>query len=134
VVHRLKADFPSLHFILNGGLRDHDTALQAGQGLDGVMIGREAYENPWMLSATDAKWFGAAPVARTRRSVALAMADYAERFRDLPARTILRHLLGLYRGQSGARLWRRLLSGSLAAQVGAAPELLRQALDQVDPV
>lgn len=134
VVHRLKADFPSLHFILNGGLRDHDTALQAGQGLDGVMIGREAYENPWMLSATDAKWFGAAPVARTRRSVALAMADYAERFRDLPARTILRHLLGLYRGQSGAGLWRRLLSGSLAAQVGAAPELLRQALDQVDPV
>jgi tRNA-dihydrouridine synthase A len=100
-----------------------------------------------MLAEVDSRWFGMAerpdrtPGApcdldppRGRRSVAEAMAVYAEGFPELPARVILRHLLGLYHGRPRARLWRQRLSGAAAAAVGAAPELLRSTLDLVDPV
>lgn len=153
IVHRLKADFPELTIILNGGLTTHEGATVAAQGLDGVMLGREAYHNPWVLAEVDSRWYGVVdrpdhhpngPLSdpdsprsgqgRSRRAVAEAMAVYAEGFPDLPARVILRHLLGLYHGQPRARLWRQRLSGAPAAAVGAAPELLRSTLDLVDPV
>jgi tRNA-dihydrouridine synthase A len=137
IVHRLKADFPDLTIILNGGLTTHEGASAAVQGLDGVMFGREAYHNPWVLAEVDSRWFGMAELAdppRVRRSVAEAMAAYAEGFPELPARAILRHLLGLYHAQPRARLWRQRLSGAAAATVGAAPALLRSTLDLVDPV
>jgi tRNA-dihydrouridine synthase A len=115
------------------------------------MFGREAYHNPWVLAEVDSKWFGMALIPdhppdhssgnpggprgpSGRRSVAEAMAVYAEGFPELPARVILRHLLGLYHAQPRARLWRQRLSGVAAAAVGAAPELLRSTLDLVDPV
>ena len=137
IVHRLKADFPDLTIILNGGLTTHEGASAAAQGLDGVMLGREAYHNPWVLAEVDSRWFGLAELPdlpRSRRAVAEAMAVYAEGFPELPARVILRHLLGLYHGQPRARLWRQRLSGAAAAAVGAAPALLRSTLDLVDPV
>jgi tRNA-dihydrouridine synthase A len=137
IVHRLKADFPDLTIILNGGLTTHEGASAAAQGLDGVMLGREAYHNPWVLAEVDSRWFGLAELPdlpRSRRAVAEAMAVYAEGFPELPARAILRHLLGLYHGQPRARLWRQRLSGAAAAAVGAAPALLRSTLDLVDPV
>jgi len=137
IVHRLKADFPDLTIILNGGLTTHEGASAAAQGLDGVMLGREAYHNPWVLAEVDSRWFGLAELPdlpRSRRAVAEAMAVYAEGFPELPARVILRHLLGLYHGQPRARLWRQRLSGAAAAAVGAAPTLLRSTLDLVDPV
>jgi tRNA-dihydrouridine synthase A len=137
IVHRLKADFPDLTIILNGGLTTHEGASAAAQGLDGVMLGREAYHNPWVLAEVDSRWFGLAELPdlpRSRRAVAEAMAVYAEGFPELPARVILRHLLGLYHGQPRARLWRQRLSGAAAAVVGAAPALLRSTLDLVDPV
>jgi tRNA-dihydrouridine synthase A len=137
IVHRLKADFPDLTIILNGGLTTHEGASAAAQGLDGVMFGREAYHNPWVLAEVDSRWYGMADLSdqpRSRRVVAEAMAVYAEGFLELPARVILRHLLGLYHGQPRARLWRQRLSGAAAAAVGAAPALLRSTLDLVDPV
>jgi tRNA-dihydrouridine synthase A len=137
IVHRLKADFPDLTIILNGGLTTHEGASAAAQGLDGVMLGREAYHNPWVLAEVDSRWFGLAELPdlpRSRRAVAEAMAVYAEGFPELPARVILRHMLGLYHGQPRARLWRQRLSGAAAAAVGAAPALLRSTLDLVDPV
>ena len=137
IVHRLKADFPNLTIILNGGLTTHEGASAAAQGLDGVMFGREAYHNPWVLAEVDSRWYGMADLSdqpRSRRVVAEAMAVYAEGFPELPARVILRHLLGLYHGQPRARLWRQRLSGAAAAAVGAAPALLRSTLDLVDPV
>jgi tRNA-dihydrouridine synthase A len=138
IVHRLKADFPELTIILNGGLTTHEGARAAAEGLDGVMFGREAYHNPWVLAEVDSRWFvGTAELSdphRGRRSVAEAMAVYAEGFPELPARVILRHLLGLYHGRPRARLWRQRLSGAAAAAIGAAPELLRSTLDLVDPV
>jgi tRNA-dihydrouridine synthase A len=151
IVHRLKADFPDLTIILNGGLTTHEGASAAAEGLDGVMFGREAYHNPWVLAEVDSKWFGMALIPdhppdhssgnpggprgpSGRRSVAEAMAVYAEGFPELPARVILRHLLGLYHGRPRARLWRQRLSGAAASAIGAAPELLRSTLDLVDPV
>jgi len=137
IVHRLKADFPGLTIILNGGLTTHEGASAAVQGLDGVMFGREACHNPWVLAEVDSRWYGVADLSdhpRSRRAVAEAMAVYAEGFPELPARVILRHLLGLYHGQPRARLWRQRLSGAAAAAIGAAPELLRSTLDLVDPV
>jgi len=137
IVHRLKADFPGLTIILNGGLTTHEGASASAQGLDGVMFGREAYHNPWVLAEVDSRWYGVADLSdhpRSRRAVAEAMAVYAEGFPELPARVILRHLLGLYHGQPRARLWRQRLSGAAAAAIGAAPELLRSTLDLVDPV
>jgi tRNA-dihydrouridine synthase A len=101
------------------------------------MFGREAYHNPWVLAEVDSRWYGVADLSdhpRSRRAVAEAMAVYAEGFPELPARVILRHLLGLYHGQPRARLWRQRLSGAAAAAIGAAPELLRSTLDLVDPV
>jgi tRNA-dihydrouridine synthase A len=137
VVHRLKADFPDLTIILNGGLTTHEGASAAAQGLDGVMFGREAYHNPWVLAEVDSRWFGLAELPElplSRRAVAEAMAVYAEGLPELPARVILRHLLGLYHGQPRARLWRQRLSGAAAAAIGAAPALLRSTLELVDPV
>ena len=153
IVHRLKAEFPDLTIILNGGLTTHEGASASAQGLDGVMFGREAYHNPWVLGEVDSHWYGVADLSdhppagspvvspvgshrgpRSRRAVAEAMAVYAEGFPGLPARVILRHLLGLYHGQPRARLWRQRLSGAAAAAIGAAPELLRSTLDLVDPV
>jgi len=137
IVHRLKAEFPGLTIILNGGLTTHEGASASAQGLDGVMFGREAYHNPWVLAEVDSRWYGVADLSdhpRSRRAVAEAMAVYAEGFPELPARVILRHLLGLYHGQPRARLWRQRLSGAAAAAIGAAPELLRSTLDLVDPV
>jgi tRNA-dihydrouridine synthase A len=160
LVHRLKRDFPALQFVLNGGLREHQQARELALGLDGVMFGREAYHNPWILSAVDSFWGEethsvpakpaphstpveapsvpqpiplAASAGSSRRAVAQAMADYAVGFRHLPAHAILRHLLGLYHGQPRARLWRQQLSGAQAARIGAAPELIQRALDLVDP-
>jgi tRNA-dihydrouridine synthase A len=151
IVHRLKAEFSDLTIILNGGLTTHEGASASAQGLDGVMFGREAYHNPWVLAEVDSRWFGVADLSdhpsggspggssrgprgpRSRRAVAEAMAVYAEGFPELPARVILRHLLGLYHGQPRARLWRQRLSGAAAAAIGAAPELLRSTLDLVDP-
>jgi len=157
IVHRLKAEFPDLTIILNGGLTTHEGASASAQGLDGVMFGREAYHNPWVLGEVDSHWYGVADLSdhppagspgvspvgspvgsprgpRSRRAVAEAMAIYAEGFPELPARVILRHMLGLYHGQPRARLWRQRLSGAAAAAIGAAPELLRSTLDLVDPV
>ncbi len=137
IVHRLKAEFPGLTIILNGGLTTHEGASASAQDLDGVMFGREAYHNPWVLAEVDSRWYGVADLSghpRSRRVVAEAMAVYAEGFPELPARVILRHLLGLYHGQPRARLWRQRLSGVAAAAIGAAPELLRSTLDLVDPV
>src|SRR5690606_20746359 len=131
VVRRLKADFPALRFVLNGGLRDHEAAMDASRGLDGVMLGRAVYENPWLLAEGDARHFGSAaepPVLRTE--VALAMRDYArERRREgVPLRAITRHMLGLFNGLPGARRWRRLLSDAALLR-DDDPDLIARALE-----
>ena len=118
VVHRLKREFPELEIVVNGGLAslaDIDRELAA---LDGAMIGRAAYQNPWLLTEFDARQ-GGRRAARTRAEVVEAIVPYAERHVAAGGslRQITRHMLGLYHGQPGARAWRRALSeaGWLAA-------------------
>jgi tRNA-dihydrouridine synthase A len=133
VVHRLKADFPSLAFVLNGGLSDWGTIERELQGLDGVMLGRVAYHDPWILAAVDWKVFGDATPIHTRAEVLRALVPYArtQLARGAPLRAIARHVLGLYHGQSGGRRFRQVLSDSrLLANAG--PELFEEALATVE--
>jgi tRNA-dihydrouridine synthase A len=112
-VYRLKQDFPQLTFALNGGVTSADQVHEALAHVDGAMIGREAYHNPWWLASWDHEFFGDAPQGITRESVEIAMADYmAREKRDhgTPWPNIARHMLGLRNGLPGARRWRRVWS------------------------
>ena len=114
VVHRLKSDFPGIAFSINGGFT---TAEQVGRQLlqlDGVMVGREAYHNPFWLAQWDAAFFGETPsVDVTRESVEAHMCDYMARevaLRGTPWPSIARHMLGLRHGLPGSRRWRQVWS------------------------
>jgi tRNA-dihydrouridine synthase A len=118
-VYRLKRELPTLAIVINGGIttrREIETHLGH---VDGVMLGRAAYHDPWVL----------ADVGNTREKVVKTMYEYARR--HLPLRQVARHMLGLYHGMPRARLWRRMLSDS-ARLAGNRPELLLEALETVD--
>lgn len=122
VVYRLAADFPQAVFVLNGGIGSLAQAAEVLRHVDGVMLGRAAYHDPYLLSEVDRALFGEAE-APTRAQVVAAMSEYLHRqaAAGVPPRAILRHLLGLYHGQAGARNWRRLLSDpAFVARHGAA--------------
>jgi tRNA-dihydrouridine synthase A len=113
MVHRLKSEFPDLVICLNGGINSSEQIARELPYLDGVMVGREAYHNPWWLSDWDAEFFGAAPRDMDRDSVEDAMVAYMEReaaARGTPWYAVARHMLGLRHGQPGARLWRQVWS------------------------
>ena len=126
-VSRLKDDFPELRIVVNGGITDLDQALEHLDAVDGVMIGREAYHNPYLLSRADARVFGDRRPPLTRRAVVEAFMPFAARELRNGASIahVTRHLVGLYQGVPGARRWRRAL-GELARSAGASErELLR---------
>ena len=109
-VQRLRADFPALTFVLNGGLRD---VAQLGQQLtllDGVMIGRQAYHEPWCMREWDARLWGDDTPTTSREDVEQAMVQYMTRHADVPWAHIARHMLGLWNGTPGARRWRQVWS------------------------
>ncbi len=133
VLHQLKADFPDAGFVLNGGLDSIGSALQHGAGLDGVMLGRAAYHDPWLLAEVDRCFYGDDTPPLVRAEVVDAMAEYAQRriAEGVPLRSIVRHMLGLYHGRPGARAWRRTLSDArLLADADAG--LLMQAMREVE--
>lgn len=110
--YQLKRDFPQLEIILNGGVKTLDEVDEHLRHVDGVMLGREAYHNPFVLADVDARFYGAADRALTREEAEAKLIDYcaAELARGTPLGAITRHALGLYRGVAGARGWRRVLS------------------------
>jgi tRNA-dihydrouridine synthase A len=112
--YRLKQDFPSLEIIINGGIKTLDEVDQHLQHVDGVMLGREAYHNPYVLADVDARFYGSPDAAPTREEVEAKLIDYCreELKRGTYLGAITRHALGLYRGVAGARGWRRVLSDS----------------------
>ena len=131
-VNQIKAAFPALEIIGNGGvqtLNQMDTHLQ---NLDGVMIGREAYHNPYLLSAVDARFYHDPVPGLTRREVIEAMIPYIQKHLATGGRLhqITRHLLGLFHGVSGARRWRRYLSENAHKQ-GVNESVVLAALDFV---
>jgi tRNA-dihydrouridine synthase A len=112
-VHRLKRDFPRLTIAVNGGITSSESvAAQLGH-VDGVMIGREAYHNPWWLAQWDSGFFGEQATALTREMVEEQMAQYMIReaaLKGTPWSSIARHMLGLRNGLPGARRWRQVWS------------------------
>ena len=113
LVHRLKKDFPHLNIVINGGLTTHAQIAEQLQQLDGVMVGREAYHNPWLMASWDADFFGETPSGLTRDAVEALMCDYmAHEFKThgTPHSAIARHMLGLRHGLPGSRRWRQVWS------------------------
>ncbi|WP_232353362.1 tRNA dihydrouridine(20/20a) synthase DusA [Cupriavidus oxalaticus] len=113
VAYQLKQEFPQLEILINGGIVTYDEMARHLQHVDGVMIGREAYHQPYVLAEMDVRFYGdAEATVRSRLDVELAMQGYigdmVERGGYMGA--VTRHMLGLYRGVAGGRGWRRVLS------------------------
>ncbi|WP_440995385.1 tRNA dihydrouridine(20/20a) synthase DusA [Arhodomonas sp. SL1] len=132
-VARLKGDFPGLEVIVNGGIADLDAAEGQLVRLDGVMIGRAAYQDPYMLAEADRRIFGEATPPPSRQAVARAYADYvaAELAAGERLSRMTRHLVGLYQGLPGARAWRRHLSEH-GPRRDADATVITEALGHVD--
>lgn len=113
-VYRLKQEFPELCIVLNGGVRSWREIESHLRHVDGVMLGRAAYHNPYLLAQADGRAFGEDARPRTREEVVQSMYLYCQEEvrRGTPLRAIVRHMLGLYHGQPNARAWRRHLSDS----------------------
>jgi len=127
IVHRLKNRYPKLDILINGGFRKLDDIENQFNFVDGVMIGREPYENPYLLTAIERRVFGGAD-APSRHEIVEKMLPFIERQRadGVPLPRITRHMLGLYQGERGARRWRRHLSEN-AHLPGAGIEVIREA-------
>ena len=113
LVHRLKKDFAHLRIVINGGVTTGMQITEQLQQLDGVMVGREAYHNPWLMASWDAEFFGAMPSTLTREAVEAQMCSYmAHEFKThgTPHLAIARHMLGLRHGLPGSRRWRQVWS------------------------
>lgn len=128
-VYQLKRDFPALSIAINGGVKTLEEAKQHLQHLDGVMMGREAYQNPSILAAVDREIFGSQSEVKDSIAIVEALYPYIER--ELANGTYLghitRHILGLFQGVPGARQWRRHLSEN-AHKPGADVKTVEQAL------
>jgi tRNA-dihydrouridine synthase A len=130
-VHRQKARRPELSIVLNGGLKDPQTTLDAIATLDGAMIGREAYQNPCVMAAMEHMLIGRQVADIDRAGIAHEMADYIDcslgQSLQRP-QTALRHLHGLYRGQPGAKHWRLTL-----AELGPTARSARAVIERALP-
>ena len=120
-VYRLKREFPRIEIVINGGITQHIQIENHLRQVDGVMLGRAAYHDPWVL----------ADPGKTRADIVHRMVDYCRRMKDVPLRSITRHILGLYHGQPHARIWRRMLSDSQRLKSND-PALLLEALEIVE--
>jgi len=131
-VYRLKQDFPGLTIAVNGGISSLEAAEQHLQHLDGVMVGREAYQNPYLLAEVDGRLFGDRHPVPSRHEVVEAMVPYIEQelARGNQLSHVTRHMLGLFQGLPGARAWRRHLSEN-ACRPGADCSVLLAALGKV---
>jgi tRNA-dihydrouridine synthase A len=124
LVFALKRARPDLTIVLNGGIDSLDAAEAHLAHVDGVMLGRAAYQTPWLLAEVDERLFGDPPSGLRRADVAEAMADYAARRmgEGVPLKSITRHMMGLFQGLPGARLL-----FEQAHRPGAGPEVIRRA-------
>jgi tRNA-dihydrouridine synthase A len=132
-VHRLKSSKPDLNIVLNGGLESLSEDCTHLDSLDGLMYGREAYHNPWMLNAVDPLFGDHAAPVDTRKQAVEAMFGYMSQqiAAGLPLHRITRHMLGLFHAQPGGRLWRQVLSSD-ANKPGAGLEVVQKALAAVE--
>lgn len=134
VVERLKAGFPAVPIAINGGVTTLAQARALLERLDGVMIGREAYQNPWVLAEADRVIFGDFDQSPNSHEVLDAYIPYVEQNlrAGIPLNAMTRHVLGLFQGRRGARAWRRHLSEN-AHLPGAGIEVLHAAAALLPP-
>lgn len=131
-VYQLKRDYPQLTIAVNGGIKTLDDAKLHLTQLDGVMVGREAYQNPYMLAAVDAELFGDHYQVPSRHEVIRQLLPYIEQQLSQGSYlgNVTRHTLGIFQGLPGARAWRRYLSEN-AHKAGAGPEVVETAMAKV---
>jgi tRNA-dihydrouridine synthase A len=132
-VYRLKAALPDVPIIINGGITSIAEAKQHLAHVDGVMLGRAAYQEPWRLLTVDSELFGETPPHATMRDVFAAMLPYIERQLAEGTRlhSITRHFVGAFHGVPGARAFRRHLAEN-GVRPGAGTDVLREAIARVD--
>ena len=128
-VYQLKKDFPGLVIIINGGITTLDQAEDMLKNIDGVMMGREAYHNPYILADVDRRFFGADHAPLSRHEIVALLIPYIQEQLKTKARlnSVSRHILGLFHGEPGARGWRRYLSENVG-QSGADEQVILEAL------
>ncbi len=131
-VYRLKQDFPALEIIINGGITTLDQSKVHLEHVDGVMIGREAYNNPWMLAEADQQIYGDDHPIPTRHEIVEQLIPFIEQEQSAgtPVNRVSRHILGLFNGQPGARAWRRHISEN-AHRKGADSSVILEAASRV---
>ncbi|WP_097022427.1 tRNA dihydrouridine(20/20a) synthase DusA [Chromohalobacter canadensis] len=131
-VHRLKTQHPDLHIGINGGIKTLDDCQAQLEKVDSVMIGREAYQNPWLLAGVDAALYGTPSTVKSRHDAARAMRSYIDKRLTDGAKLnhVTRHLMGLFQGCPGGRQFRRHLSEN-AHRDGAGLEVFDEALAKV---
>ncbi|WP_275974967.1 tRNA dihydrouridine(20/20a) synthase DusA [Shewanella gaetbuli] len=129
-VYQLKRDFPQLNIGINGGITSLEQAKIHLQHVDGVMVGREAYQNPYILAQVDQQLFNSNAPVLSREDVIEKMVPYIEKHLQQGGRLnhITRHMIGLFQGLPGSRSWRRFLSENAHKQ-GAGIEVVRGAID-----
>ncbi|HEY9817465.1 MAG TPA: tRNA dihydrouridine(20/20a) synthase DusA [Candidatus Obscuribacterales bacterium] len=129
-VYRLKQEFPHLWIEVNGGITTLEQVAQHLTAVDAVMIGRAAYDHPYLFATVDRDIYGEAIAPPSRAQVVAAMLPYVQRWSDRGQKLnkITRHMIHLFAGQPGSRLWRRHLTEQ-SCQMGAGAEVLQQALD-----
>ncbi len=112
LVHRLKSEFPQLTIAINGGLKDEEAIAAQLQQVDGVMVGRQAYHEPWGMAGWDARFFGEPDRGLTREAVEDGWMQYLDSLHQAgkPWAPAMRHALGLWNGTPGARRWRQVWS------------------------
>lgn len=132
-VYRLKQDRPDLEIVINGGIQDIAQCQEHLRHVDGVMLGREAYQNPWLLAEVDSQLYGDHETSLARGDIILALMPYVERQLAAGAKLnhVTRHILGLYQGVPGVRKFRRHLSEN-AFKPGAGLDVLETALSMVE--
>ena len=131
-VHQLKAAFPDRQFIINGGFKTLQQASEQLAFVDGVMMGREVYHNPYILAEVDKVFFQDDHALPSRHEVLQQLLPYVEEelYKGTRLHSITRHILGLFQGLPGARAWRRHLSEN-ATRPGAGLQVLMDAADRV---
>lgn len=134
-VIQLKQDFPHLEIIINGGITTLEQSKHLLKEVDGVMLGREAYANPYLLAEVDQQIYGESRPVISREEVMEAFIEYCAEQLSKGTRLnhLTRHILGLYQGMPGARHFRRVLS-ERAHKPGVGVEIIRQAMDALNEV
>ncbi len=129
IVYQLKQEFPALEIIINGGIKTYADIDEHLQHVDGVMLGREAYHNPYILAQIDHRYYSTEAPTLSRFDIAERMLAYidAQREKDISLHHITRHMLGLFHAEPGARQWRRYLTEN-STKPGAGRQIVEAAL------